>query len=147
MKVLSLIPTFRPLFVNPVSEKTFETYSADACGCHLKGDSVLNVAEEKSFHISGHLRGSKSTLRQKKFQGDAYGHHLLTESAFQPSGETLHISVNKEGGKGNPDRKKIFLSLTYRTLSPQKRNTQLQKFFRHGKKKASGRNRRLRLAI
>ena len=37
LKVPSLIPTFRPLFVNPVSEKTFETYSGDDYGYHLRG--------------------------------------------------------------------------------------------------------------
>ena len=67
LKVLSLIPNFNPLFVNLVSEKTSETNLGDACSCHLNWGFRIKFAEEKSLHISGHLRGSKSTHRKKYF--------------------------------------------------------------------------------
>jgi hypothetical protein len=47
LKVPSLIPTFRPLFVNPVSEKTSETPLGDAFDHHLRGSFGIKFCRGK----------------------------------------------------------------------------------------------------
>ena len=51
LKVPSLIPTFRPLFVNPVSEKTSETTLGDAFGHQLRGGGIKFCRGKVLSHI------------------------------------------------------------------------------------------------
>jgi len=58
----------------------------------------------------------------------------------------LHISVNKEGVKATP-AEKFFFHLPTARFYPKNETPQDEKFLSWGKKKASGRNRRLRITV
>ena len=53
LKVPSLIPTFRPPFVNPISEKTSETPLGDVFGHHLRGSFGIKFCRGK---VLSHIR-------------------------------------------------------------------------------------------
>ena len=72
------------------------------------GISVFSFVEEKSFHISGHLRGSKSTSIKRNFF-----FHLPT-ARFCPKNETPDNKIFSPNGKKERLRKPE--AYTYKTL-------------------------------
>ena len=97
---------FQPPFCKPSFRKNFWNHFRWCFSPSPEGGvSVLNSAEEKSLHISGLLRGSKSTHRKKYFWGGACDHHLLLKYDFQKS---LHVVGSEIPKKATPCRNFYF---------------------------------------